>query len=220
MVYFCTPCFLQCQVTLHPSKQCCAWESQEHASKAAWSSVWLSSVSATKSPTRRGVPLPNCQSQLLWTTSSPCTHCSRSCLLRWTNLCCLAAAMWAFGPLVLTVLVGDCRCRVPVQKQGKGWTRPLARAQHVLAGNHKEDGRGGRLIKFLHSSSLHWAVLGWIQLLKGAEEHLLQPDVIWAMGVVGRAWWPAVLGSHIASEKQLGASGWAHQHSGLGSHQH
>ena len=45
--------------------------------------------------------------------------------------------------MVLTVLVGDCRCRVPVQKQGEERDSP----QHVLAGSHKEDGRGGLLIK-------------------------------------------------------------------------
>ena len=51
--------------------------------------------------------------------------------------------MWKFGQWVLTVLVGDSRCRVPVQEQGEELDSP----RHVLAGSHKEDGRGGLLIK-------------------------------------------------------------------------
>ena len=60
--------------------------------------------------------------------------------------CCvdrICAVMWKFGPLVLMVLVEDSRCRIPVQKQGKELDSP----QHVLAGRHKEDGRGGQLIE-------------------------------------------------------------------------
>ena len=57
-----------------------------------------------------------------------------------------------------------------------------------------------------------------IAVLKGAQEHQLKPDVIGAMGVVGPSWWPVVLGSQIASEEQLGASGQAYsdQHSAMG----
>ena len=60
--------------------------------------------------------------------------------------CCIGricATMRKFGPLKLTVLVGNSRCRVPVQKQWEERDSP----QHVLAGSHKEDGRGGLLIK-------------------------------------------------------------------------
>ena len=51
--------------------------------------------------------------------------------------------MWKFGPLVLTALEGDIRCRVPVLKHVEERDSP----KHVLAGSHKEDGRGGLLIK-------------------------------------------------------------------------
>ena len=93
-------------------------------------------MSATKSPQRRSLPLPNCQSHRF---------------TLYTVLPFLPAALdesvmpcGTSGPLVLTVLVGDSRCRVPFQKQGEELDSP----QHVLAGSYKEDGRGGRLTKF------------------------------------------------------------------------
>ena len=132
MVHLCTPCFLQCQVTLHLSVVLCSLVSTAHLRLSVWSSVRLSSASATKSPPKRGLPLPNCH-KFTWYTLLP--------ILPPVLVKC--ACKWKFGPLLLTILVGDSRCRIPVQKQGEELDSP----HRLLAGSHKEDGRGGLLVK-------------------------------------------------------------------------
>ena len=94
-----------------------------------------------KPPKARLAPpkLPEPQVHLVYIAPLPACCVGRIC-----------ATMRKFGPLKLTVLVGDSRCRVPVQKQ---WDE-LDSPQHVLAGSHKEDGCWGWLVKFLHSSLL------------------------------------------------------------------
>ena len=93
-------------------------------------------MSATESSLRRGLPLPNCQSHKFTSYTLLPFLAAASVEL---DLCCHVES----GQLVLEVIVGDSRCRVPVQKQGEERDSP----QHVLAGSHKEDGRGGLLIK-------------------------------------------------------------------------
>ena len=112
-----------------------------------------------------------------------------------------------------------------MRNRGKSGTCPSA-SLCVPAGSHKEDGRVGRLIKFCTPVRSIRAVLqvGKIQLLKGAdsEEQAWTSGLSWpwvcvgTMGVVGPTCWPAFLWSHIASEEQLGTSGWAYQHSAMG----
>ena len=93
------------------------------------------------------------------------------------------------------------------------------RAGHAPARAGREPQRGWAWGKAADKVfALQLAPLGrpWVNpRLKCAEEHQLKPDVIGAMGVVGPTWWPAVRGSHIASEEQLWASGRAYQHSAM-----
>ena len=139
MIYLCTPCFLQCQVILHPSTQCGASSQPRGRLNRTPMTVCLELSSTVlcvcyrKPPKARLAPLklPELQVHLVHVAPLP------ACVGR------ICAATWEFGPLVLTVLVGDSRCRVPVQKQWEERDSP----QHVLAASHKEDGRGGRLIK-------------------------------------------------------------------------
>ena len=68
----------------------------------------------------------------------------------------------------------------------------------------REPQRGWARRKAHKVFALQLAPLGKIQRFKGAEEQQLKPDVGWAK-VVGPTCWPAVLGSHIAIEDQMGA---------------
>ena len=135
MVYLCTPCFLPCQGTLPRSAALARLNSTPMTVCLELSSTVLFVCHRKPPKARLAHPkLPELQVHLVHI--APLRAC---CVGR------ICAAMWKFGPLVLTilVLVGDSRCRVPVQKQGEERDLP----QHVLAGSHKEDGRGGRLIK-------------------------------------------------------------------------
>ena len=115
MVDLCTPCFLQCQVTLHPSA---------HAALARLN----------------GTPMTVCL-ELSSTVFDVCHRKPPKARLAPPKLPEPQVHLVHIAPLL-----GDSRCRVPVQKQ---WDlEEQDSPQHVLAGSHKEDGCGGRLIKF------------------------------------------------------------------------